>query len=883
MKNRYKIMSLLLAVVMLFTILPFGAFAEPYEGVWDISIEGNTAIIVEYTGTAASEVEVPNTVMAGDAGSIYAVTSINDGAFSGHTELTSIELPGRLQSIGNNAFSGCSSLQSITIPQGVAAIGADAFSGCTALTGIEVDEYNDYFDSEDGVLFNEGLTELVYCPINKAGAYYTIPEEVEKIAPSAFEGNKNIERLSINSTGNALYEIGQCAFQESESLYEVDLSDAEDLMTIGYQAFANCESLHFVELPNNIYTIPYGLFYGCYYLQDFDLPGYVHIIEENAFAYVGGLSYITIGQSVSEIQPGAFSNFNIEEFDVDNSNTEYAHDDNGVLYKCVTGIRTKELVQYPCAKADETYKVPDSCTAIWAGAFKGAYNLTTITIPSNVRTFGEDVFEDCNETLTVKCPCNSQAATYCKNAGVKTTLSHTYEDGVCRYCDKIGTAVELTAITNVSTGIKIQWKAIPGADGYMIYYDSEAAGSALAKWHFVASVEGGTVTSYTDKSKAGGKTYRYTVVAFKGNQTSPYNKTGLSIRHLKMPTAKLENKSTGEIFVSWNSVNGAQGYWVYRMDPGATQWQAVGGTKQGTTSWTDKDVENGKTYKYAVRAYVFDSAINNYVKSAYNPVTIVKLAAPKFKLSNTEYGIQMRITAVKGAKGYYIYRKEKGASSYSKIGSTTGDTYLDKTAKKGVTYYYTARAYNGNSMSGYVGYSILCMGKMSDVTAKNVSGGIQLSWTKSAYAKGYNIYRKGKNNEYKKIGTTTSCSFIDTDVSPGYRYSYCVRAYNGDSLSDSSAAFYMRLTNPTVTLSKSSTKNIKITIKKVTGATGYEIYRKSGSGSYKKIATTSSLTYTDKNLKRGQKYTYSVRAYNYNEDITSKKNYSAYTTKSITR
>ncbi len=879
MKNSFRIISVLLAAVMVLTILPFGAFAEPYQDVWDISIEegdtGPTAVIVKYTGSGVSDVEVPSTVTY--QGNVYAVTSINDNAFYGHKELTSVELPGRLQYIGTNAFFGCTSLQSITIPQGVAEIGNDAFSGCTALTAIEADEYNDCFDSEDGVLFTEGKTQLLYYPISKAGAYYTIPDEVEKIDPYAFEGNKNIQYLSANSS-STLSEIGLCAFQDSESLYSVDLDEATNLTTIGYQAFANCGSLNFAELPNDIYTIPHGLFYNCSYLQDFVLPDNTHTIEESAFAFVGGMSSITLGQSVSHIMPGAFNHFNIEEFIVDNDNTDYATDDNGVLYRSVSGNRTDTLLKYPCAKADESYTVPDSCTSVGDGAFSGAYSLTAITIPSNVTTFGEDVFEDCNETLTVKCPCDSAAATYCKNAGVKTSLSHAYNGDICRYCDKIRKAVELTAISNVSTGIQVKWNAIPGADGYMIYYDSEAAGSSLAKWHFVDSVEGDSVTSYRDTKRAAGKTYRYTVVAFKGNQTSPYNKTGLSIRYLKMPTAKLENKSTGELLVSWSAVAGATGYIVYRRESGDPTSQKKLGTTTAS-SWKDTTATNGQIYDYTVKAYY--TANGSTSNSAYNWVTTVKLAAPAFKLSNTVNGIQIRITKVKGAKGYYIFRKEKGGS-YSKIGSTTGDTYLDKAAKAGVTYYYAVRAYNGKYLSGYTGYPIMRMGNMSAVTAKNVSGGIQLSWTKSAYAKGYIIYRKGKNNEYKKIGTTSSCSYIDTNVSPGYRYSYSVRAYNGDSLSSSSGAQYLRLTNPTVTLAKSSSKNIKITIKKVTGATSYEIYRKTGSGSYKKIATTKGLTYTDKNLIRGKSYTYSVRAYNYT-DAAGYKSYSAYTTKTIKR
>ena len=57
------------------------------------------------------------------------------------------------------------------------------------------------------------------------------------------------------------------------------------------------------------------------------------------------------------------------------------------------------------------------------------------------------------------------------------------------------------------------------------------------------------------------------------------------------------------------------------------------------------------------------------------------------------------------------------------------------------------------------------------------------------------------------------------------------------------------------------TKN-KITWKKEKNATGYQVYRsKSKNGPWKKVKTTKTGSYTDRNLKTGRKYYYKVRAY----------------------
>jgi len=61
----------------------------------------------------------------------------------------------------------------------------------------------------------------------------------------------------------------------------------------------------------------------------------------------------------------------------------------------------------------------------------------------------------------------------------------------------------------------------------------------------------------------------------------------------------------------------------------------------------------------------------------------------------------------------------------------------------------------------------------------------------------------------------------------------------------------------------------------VSGADKYEIYSKAGkNGTYKKIATTKNLSYVHKNLMKGTKYQYKIRAYK--TISTGKKTYSSY-------
>ena len=65
---------------------------------------------------------------------------------------------------------------------------------------------------------------------------------------------------------------------------------------------------------------------------------------------------------------------------------------------------------------------------------------------------------------------------------------------------------------------------------------------------------------------------------------------------------------------------------------------------------------------------------------------------------------------------------------------------------------------------------------------------------------------------------------------------------------------------PVVT-AKAGSKQVKLSWKKVDGAKKYYVYRAtSENGTYKKIATTTKLNYTNKSLKANKTYYYKVKA-----------------------
>ncbi|MCF7674164.1 MAG: leucine-rich repeat protein, partial [Akkermansiaceae bacterium] len=165
------------------------------------------------------------------------LTSIGNGAFQGCTGLTSITLPAGLTSIGTRGFYSCTGLTSVAVPASVASIGSSAFSYCNRLTGITVDAANASYSSQDGVLFNKAMTNLIQYPGGKTGAY-TVPASVNSIGNNAFENST--ELTSINLAAN-LTSVGNSAFHRCTGLTIFNLPAS--VASIGNNAFFSCTGL----------------------------------------------------------------------------------------------------------------------------------------------------------------------------------------------------------------------------------------------------------------------------------------------------------------------------------------------------------------------------------------------------------------------------------------------------------------------------------------------------------------------------------------------------------------------------------------------------------------------------------------------------------------
>ena len=136
------------------------------------------------------------------------LTRIGDGAFLNCVSLATATIPSSVTYIGLMAFNNCMSLTTVTIPASVTFIGWSAFVGCAELTAIVVDENNQHYASEGGILYNKAKTELIQAPASISGSV-TIPDSVTSIWEYAFYRCTGLTTVTIPLSVTS---IGRCAF-----------------------------------------------------------------------------------------------------------------------------------------------------------------------------------------------------------------------------------------------------------------------------------------------------------------------------------------------------------------------------------------------------------------------------------------------------------------------------------------------------------------------------------------------------------------------------------------------------------------------------------------------------------------------------------------------
>lgn len=839
---------------------------------------------------------------------------IEQSAFESCSMIGSITIPGGVTRVPSRGFAYCSLLSDVTLCDGVEKISDRAFMSCPALSTFRMPSSVKSFgmDAIDlGKIKTLYFNDIVkWCsidfsvsrsnPMTGAQTVYldgkllenlVIPEGVESISDAAFTGARCLKSVTLPSS---LKTVGLNAFLSCDNIDTIYINDMTTWCGID---FANNGSnpLEYAEhivvngkettqmvIPEGIEEIKNFAFEGSSIITSVSVPNSVKKISDCAFTGCNDITDIYFGGTAAEwghiqrsyIHSEILCIVPIHCADITMDNILGACGDdiawgfkNNVL--TIHGSGPMNINSVPWSNySGSIYSVniSDGVTSIANSAFNKCKKLKSITLPEGIESIGGLAFKDCISLTSVTLPSsvvsignfsfeNCTSLSKITAQGLKTVGKYAfYGCGVLNY-------IKLSAdISDIGEN------AFPANDNLVdVYY-----GGTYKQWSVLSVAQGneGLLKACIHSSDAA-------------------NSKAVPLRTISL--------GNNRIALDWDESEGSE-FFVYRSESKNGPFTLIGNDPNSNIyKYVDKTAEHGKTYYYRVVNYdVIGSRLVYFSSKTVGGRTDV--TKPKLTVSRDGFtSLKLTWKAVDGAAGYKVYRYSSG--TYKLIATVKGKTsYIDGSLKPSASYSYRIKAYSVKD--GVTAYSDFSVNNGEVVIAaapqafKPVSAGytsIKLTWNKVLGASGYEILRStSKTGTFSKIKTVTSgstLSYIDTSLSCATTYYYKIRAYRtasgkknyGDYSSIASAKPVPAKTS--VSLKKASSSSIKVSWSKVSGASGYEVYRStSKTGSYSKVKTVTSgvtISYTNTSLSKGKTYYYKVRAY---RTVYGKKVYGAFST-----
>ena len=867
---RKKILSILLAACLIFSLLPVSAMAAPTvsgtcgdnltwtleNGVLTISGTGEMENYSPNNGTTAPWGENCSSIISVVISD--GVTSIGRSAFYDCARLTSVTIPNSVTEIGYYAFYNCSSLISVTMPSSVTKIGYNAFEKCISLTS---------------VVIPDGVTEIGWQVFDGCSGLksVTIPSSVKKIDTFAFndctkikdvyyngdvESWLGIEFASLNSnpctSGSNLYFNGELV---------TDIVIPDGTTNINRSAFANCSSLTSVVIPNSVRSIGDSAFFGCSSLKSVTVPDSVTKIGSSAFGYCSSLTSVSIGSGVISIGSGAFCGCSslrsvtipdgvviIEDSTFSNCDSltsvtipnsvkrierwafSYCSKLKDVYYngnvESWLGIDVTAYDSNPCTNGGNLYfngvlaadvVIPDGVTGIEPNAFVGCGSLTSVVIPSSVTSIGADAFYNCANLKSAKI-----------GNGVKSIGDYAFYS-----CKSLTSMTMPDSVTSIGKG-------------------------AFFRCSSLASVViPGSLTSIGDRVFESCSSLTSVVIPSSLTSIGSDAFSGCGLKSVTIPNsvtsigeqafASCSSLTSVVIPSSVTSIGACAFHWCNKLRD-----IAYGGTKE---AW--------------------DAA-------GYTPTSNVNVHYNRTSLDGHYVQIE-RVEPSCYKKGYIKYRCDCGYE-YTEDIAALGHNYVDtveqptctsagyklkKCSNCGDSYTYESIAALGHNYKngkctrcGAADPNYKPAPKAPELKITTSAGKPKIYWNAVDGAAKYWIYRSTDGKNFKYYDSTTKTSYTNNSTAIGSTYYYKVKAVGANGAKSDysvSKGILCKPAAPTVSINRSNGKP-KLSWKAVSGATKYWIYRSTDGVNFKYFDSTTKTSYTNSGAASGTKYYYRVKA-----------------------
>ena len=721
------------------------------------------------------------------------VTSISNAVFYDCSALTSVTIGAGVTYISDFMFGKCSGLTSVTIPDSVKRIGEGAFDGCANLKDVHYSGSVDEWAAINIGISNEPLAAAEkHCVVKFNG---TCGENLTWVL--ADDGT-----LTISGTGK-MYNYSSTKYPDGNFVTTAPWRDhyktiksvvIEDSVTsVGSDAFRGCTGITTATTGEGATIIDSGAFEGCTGLTTATIGNSVLHIGVSSFYGCSSLTSVTIGSSVATIGHSAF---------------------------------------YGCSSL-ASLTLPDSVVSFSEAAFRGCSSLTSVVIPDRVRVIDEGLFSQCSSLKSVTIPlsvrtigwgafleCDALENVYYAGSPEQWAEIEIYASNTQLNKAKITYAVDhthvytdtVTAPTCTEQGYTTHTcicgktyvdSYVPALNHDIIHHDGKAATCTEKGWkaydtcsrcdyttyeeiaatghHHKASVTAPTCTEkgYTTHTCTCGDSYVDNYISALGHSYKNGSCTrcgAVAPNYIAVPTLSITT-SSGKPKISWNAVDGATKYWVYRSTDGVNFKYYDKTTK---TSYTNSSTTIGTTYYYKVKAV--KTANGKDIASDYSATKSIKCApaAPTVSISRVNGKPKLSWKAVTGATKYWIYRSTDG-KNFKYYDMTTKTSYTNSGAASGTKYYYKVKAVavvNGNNVASAYSSTknLLTTLATPSVSITTSNGKPKVTWSAVKGADKYYVYRSTDGKNFSYYDTTTKTSYTNTGAKKNTKYYYKIKA-----------------------------------------------------------------------------------------------------------
>ena len=395
-----------------------------YDSITKLIIVNN--ILVHFRGgTQDTIVEVPE-----------GVTRINAYAFENKTDIVRILLPVTVEEVGPYAFATCSKLTRITLNSATPPI-LGTFAFPTNLRSIVVEDtivnlftvdntvsgwvqayknkvFSNALTFENGFIFNDHTLTLE--GYEGIGGDLDIPQGIVTIGDNAFNDCDTITSITLPISVTT---IGNYAFYDCNLLASVAIPSS--VTSIGNYAFALCPNLETIDfqVESLLNTIGDYAFAGRVFddelligernkLATISLPENLNTIGEGAFMG-SGLTSIVVPDNVSLLKDRVFSETNsltsiTTGTGINNISNYFAY--NSLLLTSINIVSITSIGDYAFSRCLNLSNliIPNTVTSIGKYAYAECSALDSVALSSALASIGEYAFNNCISLVSVILP-----------------------------------------------------------------------------------------------------------------------------------------------------------------------------------------------------------------------------------------------------------------------------------------------------------------------------------------------------------------------------------------------------------------------------------------------------------------------------------------------